>query len=139
MKPGAIAGLFNGHITMAKFTLVPNPTFKDVVKIPTPFDDSPEAGKLTMTFNHLKLSAQKEVHEAMVDGQMEAAKQGGDMVGVQVEYLMKICSGWALKEEFNADNVRELIENYPGAFNAISGRYIELSIQGKREEDRVKN
>jgi len=121
------------------FTIKAKPTFKHTVQIPVPWDSSPEAGKLTLTFNHQKLDVMKDTHRKMIDEISSAVSDGRDVMEPQVDYIMSICSDWALKDEFSRDNVLEMLQNYAKAFDAIATAYLSVMMNGKTEEERVKN
>jgi hypothetical protein len=48
-----------------------------------------------------------------------------------VTSFMAMVSGWDLEEEFNADNVALLIQNYISAAQATFQEYVHLLVEGK--------
>ncbi len=50
------------------------------------------------------------------------------------DFLLEIIAGWALPDKFNADNLAELIENYPAAMKAITETYYR-ELLGQREKN----
>ncbi|QBM23580.1 hypothetical protein E1B03_14525 [Citrobacter arsenatis] len=100
-----------------KFTLQPKPTFKANVSIPRAGD---EDGVLTFTFNHKPL-------KELADLEKLEGKTATD-------FLLEIIAGWALPDKFNADNLAELIENYPAAMKAITETYYR-ELLGQREKN----
>ena len=100
---------------MAKLVLQPNPQFKGAVEIPCA-GESPAT--VEFTFIHRTKSALDEFIKTRV---------GVD----DVESFMAMVSGWDLKEEFNADNVALLLENYISAAQATFQAYVRLLVEGK--------
>jgi Domain of unknown function (DUF1789). len=100
-----------------KFTLQPKPTFKANVTIPRAGDDD---GVLTFTFNHKPLKELAELEK--LDGKS------------LTDFLMDIIAGWALPDEFNAENLAILLENYPSAIKAIPEVYYR-ELMGQREKN----
>lgn len=100
-----------------KFTLQPKPTFKANVTIPRAGDDD---GVLTFTFNHKPLKELAELEK--LDGKS------------LTDFLMDIIAGWALPDEFNAENLAILLENYPRAIKVIPEVYYR-ELMGHREKN----
>lgn len=51
-----------------------------------------------------------------------------------VDFVLKIAQGWDLSDEFNAENIAALDDQYPGAIAAIGDLYRLILLEG-----RVKN
>jgi len=102
---------------MSKFTLQPKPTFKATVKIPRAGEAD---GELTFTFKHMPLN------------ELAALEKLDDKTAA--DFLCEIVAGWALPEECNPDNISELLQNYPGAMQAITRTYYS-ELLGNREKN----
>lgn len=100
---------------MAKLVLQPNPQFKGKVDIPRAGENS---ATIELTFIHRTRSA--------LDEFVKTRFGVGD-----VESIMEMVSDWDLKEEFNADNVAILVENYISAPQTIYQAYLNSLIEGK--------
>ncbi|NUU68424.1 hypothetical protein HQN64_20270 [Enterobacteriaceae bacterium BIT-l23] len=100
-----------------KFTLQPKPTFKANVKIPRA---GAEDGELTITFRHKPLKELSAIEK--LDGK------------TAVDFMMEIIDGWALPDEFNAENLEILLENYPSALRTIPETYYR-ELTGNREKN----
>ena len=100
-----------------KFTLTPNPTFMVTAIIPRAGE---EDGKVLFTFKHKRRSEiemlEKDLREGM-SADHEAKKAGTSSM---VKFIMDIATDWDLEDAFNIENVTEMLENYPRAFDAIS-------------------
>ncbi|MFS1537511.1 MAG: phage tail assembly chaperone [Candidatus Phlomobacter fragariae] len=94
---------------MAKFTLVPKPTFKVNVRIPVAGKKEPEV--VTFTFNH------KAMRELPIE-----------------EFYRQIIADWAIEEPYHAENLKLLFDNYPSAASAISTTYYS-ELLGQREKN----
>lgn len=99
-----------------KFRLQPNPTFKADVSIPRAGE---EDGKLTFTFRHKPF---KDVGPECLEGKNA------------VDFIMDITEAWALPEAFSRENMEVLLDNYPGAFNAITTKFYS-ELMGQREKN----
>lgn len=100
---------------MAKLTLNAAPTFK--AKVGIPVAGSP-AVSVEFTFKH-RTKADLEAHIKKVASEPESF---GD-----VQVVMGAVVGWELDDEFNAENVATLLQNYHGAGRAIMEAYgVEL-------------
>lgn len=104
----------------AKFTLIPDATFKYDVKIPRA---GAEDGVLTFTFLHKTRSQLEALENALRDAAEKQAKSGKSSNAPAVAFISEITRGWALPDEFNDENVAVLLENYPRAFDAIATTY----------------
>ncbi|MFC0225683.1 phage tail assembly chaperone [Serratia aquatilis] len=104
----------------AKFTLIPNPTFKVDVAIPRA---GAEDGVLTFTFKH-KTRTELEVLENTLREATEKQAEGGERSNAPlVDFVLEIAKAWALPDKFTKENVLVLLENYPRAFDAIAMAY----------------
>lgn len=112
---------------MAKFSLIPNPTFSVTASIPRA---GAEDGQLTFTFRHKTL----EELRAMDAKLQKAAEAKKDIVEPQADYLMEIVDGWALPDELNRENVITLLKNYPRAYDSIGLAYTK-ELMGIREKN----
>lgn len=118
-----------------QFSLNPNPTFLATVLIPVP-DADPQP--LQFTFKHmdrLQFADFLKSLDAAGVGKLEVqflevppAEIG---LNADVGYIMEIVSGWELKDEFNAANIRTLLSNYFGASKAIIQTYIDALTAAK--------
>lgn len=90
-----------------KFKLDPNPTFKAKVSIPVP---GSRPADVEFEFRHFTRDDY-------------AAIFSGDSTPTDKELILKIVKGWELEDEFNADNLDRLLQNYQGAASAIVGKF----------------
>lgn len=99
------------------FRLEPNPTFRAKIKIPVPGQTS---AVLDIEFRHKTRKA------AMKFGQ---SLEGRD----EVEALEEIIVNWSnCEQDYSRDALAQLIENYPGAFLAITAGYADELVHGRR-------
>ncbi|PRC93088.1 phage tail assembly chaperone [Solimicrobium silvestre] len=100
---------------MAKLTLQPKPEFKGTVEIPSAGD-----GLVTIevTFIHRT--------KTQLDEFIKTRTGVDDHVS-----FMDMVSGWDLKDKFNEDNVKLLLENYISAAQVTFQRYVALLVDGK--------
>ena len=100
---------------MAKLTLAANPTFTATVNIPLA---GGEAAEVVFTFKHRTRDALAEwvkVEQKDVDAILDAS------------------TAWDLTDEFNAENVEKLCQNYMGTLTAFMKTYIgELTAQKQK-------
>lgn len=101
----------------AKFQLQPKPTFKATVSIPRPGEDD---GELTFTFRHKPIKELSELET--LEGKSA------------IDFLADIIEAWALPDECSRANLEVLLDNYPGATNAIVSTYYR-EITGNREKN----
>ena len=102
---------------MAKLKLNPDPTFVAGVRIPVP---GGEADPVAFTFKH---RTREQVAEWL---QKQEASDADAVMGCAV--------GWDLADEFSAENVGRLCNNYPGAAGAIVIAYLE-ELRGARAKN----
>lgn len=102
---------------MAKLKLNPEPTFTIGVRIPVP---GGEADPVAFTFKH---RTREQV------GEWLRAKDADD-----TETVLACAVGWDLADEFNAENVARLCNNYPGAAGVIVVAYLE-ELRGARAKN----
>lgn len=100
---------------MGKLVLQPNPRFKGTVEIPRAGENP---ANIKFTFIHRTKSALDELIKTRF-GESD------------VDSFMAMVSGWELKDEFNADNVAALLENYISAAQATYQTYVHLLVEGK--------
>lgn len=104
---------------MAKLKLNPNPTFKAKVEIPVP-GEAPV--KVEFTFKHRTREEVQQLLEKL------------DETEHDVELVMKVASGWELLDDFNAENVRLLVDNYIASPKAIFEAYLQ-ALTGARSKN----
>ena len=101
-----------------KVTLGALPNFKLPVKFTMPNGDE---GKIVFTVKHRKASEIQDLYAS-------------ENPISDVEMITQLATGWDLEEEFNDENVKQLVEYYPAAALALTGHYLSaLAVQ------RVKN
>ncbi len=94
---------------MPKLKLIPNPTFQTKVAIPVAGGESAD---VLMTFVHRtrdEIKVFRETRDAKTDEQS----------------FMDMVTAWDLEDEFNAENVTKLLQNYAGAGVATYLRYMD--------------
>lgn len=100
---------------MAKLKLVAAPTFKAPVSIPVAGD---EPAVVELAFKHRTKTSLDAFIESFDDRP-------------PVESFMDMVIGWDLSDEFNAESVATLLENYIGTSRATFRAYLEQLISGK--------
>lgn len=92
-----------------KFTLNPNPTFKEKVQMPVP-----GAGLVPVefTFKHKT----RDEFKAFLDGLADRD---------DLDVIMEISSGWELEEPFDREHVGQMAERYIGSTHAVVTTYME--------------
>ena len=103
---------------MAKLKQNPEPTFKAKVGIPVPGSRTVE---VQFTFKHRTRDETLEWIDQSKDD--PAAKS-----------IMECAVGWELEDEFNAENVERLCNNYSGAGNAVVFAYLD-ELRGARAKN----
>ena len=103
---------------MAKFKLVADPTFKCKVLIPRA---GQEDGEIELTFKHY-------IKDTLIELENELQNKP------EIDFVMKLVSGWNLNEEFNKENMNILLNNYPAAIRAIMSSYYKEML-GQREKN----
>lgn len=93
----------------SKFQLTAKPTFKKKVSLPIP-GAQPE--KVEFVFHHKTSDELSEYLMTMV---------GRDIV----ECLLDILAGWDLEDEFSADNVKKLHQQFPSCWSPINEAYLD--------------
>lgn len=96
---------------MPKLKLNPEPTFKAKVGIPVP---GTRPVDVVFTFKH-------RTRDVLMEW-VETSSNDTD-----VQSIMDCATGWELDDEFNAENVDRLCNNYPGAGFAIVRTYLDES------------
>lgn len=109
----------------------------ETMLVPEPSDSSwvgDKPIKVAFTFNFLDrakvakmidgeiLHAQK-VAEQLATSGVSAADIATEVEDFQVSYLTKIVAGWGFEEEFNEENLRELVRNWDAIPAAIISTY----------------
>ena len=51
--------------------------------------------------------------------------------GSNIDYLMQVLDGWSLDEPFDRANVQQLVDEFPGAANAIMEAYRAAIVEGR--------
>lgn len=100
---------------MATLKLTANPTFKAKVTIPVTGEKPVE---VEMTFKHRTKTALDEFIQS---------RNGKE----DVESFMEMVTAWELEDEFNADSVKLLLENYIGSAVATYRKYIDELMAAK--------
>lgn len=100
---------------MAKLKLVAAPTFKAKVGIPVA---GGKAVDVEFVFRHRTKSELDEFIKT------RAEKSDADS-------FMDMCSGWDLDDEFNKENVEQLLESYIGSAVATYRAYIDELVAAK--------
>jgi hypothetical protein len=102
---------------MTKLKLKPAPTFKAKVAIPVP---GAEATEVEFTFKHRTRDELKAFTDSM--GERE-----------DLDQVLAMVEGWELSDEFNRENVAQLVANYFAAPRAIFFAYLEELTQAKEK------
>lgn len=110
---------------MAKLALKANPTFEVKVGIPT---HGGEPVEVSFTFKHKTRTQYDAFAKEFSEREVKSSE---DSIAADVDYIMAICCGWELDDEFNAANVRELVENRVAVSAALSAAYTQTLMQVK--------
>lgn len=94
---------------MAKLVLIAAPTFK--AKVPIPLAGGTPV-EVEFIFKHKTKTA--------LDEWIKTRAEKGDE-----ESVLDMASGWELSDEFNAESIKLLLENYIGSALAIYKTYVE--------------
>ncbi|OAM26211.1 hypothetical protein A7P96_00610 [Eikenella sp. NML03-A-027] len=100
----------------SKLKLQPHPTFKCKVDIPVPGAGVVEA---VFEFKHKGLNELERFWADNVDNPDPKVAEA-------------LVVGWELEDEFTTDNLRTLLDNYPGAARALISAYSEELITARR-------
>ncbi|QHJ83868.1 MAG: hypothetical protein [Bacteriophage sp.] len=110
-----------------KIKFNPNPTFKAVVKVPSPGDDSSSAseGEITFDFRHLKTTDVDKIHSEAAE-KISGAKTQADVLKAMAGHILKISAGWDICDEDKNDeavkmdevSVAHMLAYYPGMYTA---------------------
>lgn len=103
---------------MAKIRLEPNPTFDAPVLIPVP---GGEPVPVRFTFRHRTRDAVKEWVDSLAER-------------TDPQIIEDVASGWELDDDFTAENIDRLCQNYGGAAQAIFETYLR-ELRGAREKN----
>jgi hypothetical protein len=103
---------------MAKFKLIPSPTFK--AKVMLPQSGEAELVPLEFTFKHRTRDELKEFLErsATVD------QQGGADHASDVNSILSMAEGWELADPFNEESLATLVQNHISAPQLILETYL---------------
>jgi hypothetical protein len=101
---------------MAKIKLDPNPTFQAPVTVPV---HGAEPVQVSFTFRHRTRSA----WEAWLKDELPNLSDA--------EVIQALACGWELDDEFSAENIGRLLENYGGVGMAVFEAY-ERELSGAR-------
>lgn len=107
-------------------SIAPTAEFTAPVPIPCP-DREPDMVDFTFIYRS------REQMDEWIRGLETAAVESGDPLKADVEMVMGAASGWELSDEFNAENVRELLDKHAGAAIAIYQKYVTTSRVGKQK------
>ena len=79
-----------------------------------------------------------EIYPDLKDGPKESDGLGIDVVSTSreaserdVNYILAAASGWDLEDDFDAGKVKELVNDFPAAANAIMAAYRTAITEGK--------
>lgn len=100
---------------MAKLTLVANPTFKAKVGVPVAGSSPVE---VEFVFKHRTKTALDEFIKSRADKP-------------DAESFLAMVDGWNLDDEFNAENVELLLQNYIGTALATYRVYVDQLVQAR--------
>jgi hypothetical protein len=103
---------------MGKLKLNPDPTFREKVEIHVP------GGKPEPVIFTFKYRTRDEVQDFLKE------LEGMDDVAM----IMAIAKGWELDDEFNRDNVNQLVQSFIAAPKAILERYLQ-ALTGTRAKN----
>ena len=103
------------EFNVSKFKLEPAPTFKATVQIPVHGGDSVP---VVFEFKHRTRDELDAFYKPKKERTVE-------------EQLMDMVVGWDLDDEFNAENVAKLAQNYLGAAGALVTAYVAELMQAR--------
>lgn len=125
---------------MAKIVLGSAPkSFKHKVSFPMVGGGK---GEITVEFRYRNRSQFAEfiaeIYPELKDGSATEAAEGVDVVGNsakaverEVHYILAAAQGWDLAEDFDAASIKQLVNEFPAAANAITTAYREAITEGK--------
>lgn len=131
---------------MAKsFKLKANPTFKATVNIPLVGEDPMKVGFTFRTFNRIQLAELfekwKEQQVALLKEAEDAAEVGNELTMVewakkeivmQREQVKDIAVGWGFSDEFNDENIDELVGMSVSITDVIIEHYNEAYARARK-------
>jgi hypothetical protein len=100
---------------MAKLTLKVDPTFPAIVDIPKA---GSEPVQIRFDFKHRTKDELNEFTKTRADK-------------TDVEYIMEMATGWDLNDEFNAENINSVCQNYIASPLAIYMKYVDELVKAK--------
>ena len=112
--------VFLWEIVMSKLKLAHAPTFKTEVKIPTPAGEP-----VAVEFEFVWLS-----RKAMVEFADDCDRE--DLS--DADLVLKITKSWGFEDEFNAENMAYLLDEYPSAGVEIFSAFYK-AYNGAREKN----
>jgi putative N-acetylmannosamine-6-phosphate epimerase len=92
-------------VAKVKFVLDPAPTFKAKVELPV---HGGNTVPVEFTFKHRTKDEMAEFIKSTMN---------------DAESVMAMCEGWELEDEFNAENVAKMCQNYQGSWLAVLRTY----------------
>lgn len=101
---------------MPAFKLIPDPTFKAQVQIPV---HGGQTVPVEFTFKHRTRDQLDEFFKGVGERSVE-------------DSILDAAVGWSLDDEFTAENIKLLCENYMGAPAAIASTYTKELMQNRQ-------
>lgn len=101
---------------MTVFKLIPDPTFKAQVQIPV---HGGQTAPVEFTFKHRTREQLDEFFKSVGDRSVE-------------ESILDAAVSWSLDDEFTAENIKLLCDNYMGAASAIASAYTKELLQNRQ-------
>lgn len=102
---------------MAKFKLQPSPTFKSKVAIPIPGGRDEQ---IEFTFKRRDRQGIQDFAKGLEGKPFE-------------DIVMECAAGWDLEEPFDAEHVKELVDNYIGSGEAVLDSYMREHVKAKEK------
>jgi Phage tail assembly chaperone len=106
-------------------TIAPKAEFTASVPIPCP-DREPEMVEFTFLYR-----SREQLSEWVQT--LEASAEVDDPLKADMDMVLGAATGWELADEFNAENVRELLNKHPGSAISIYQQYVTASRAGKQK------
>jgi hypothetical protein len=107
-------------------SIAPKAEFTASVPIPCA-DREPDPVDFNFTYRS------REQLDEWIKGLELAAAGADDPLKVDVDMVMGCANAWELTDDFNAENVRELLNSHPGASSEIYKKYVTTSRAGKQK------
>lgn len=112
---------------MPKLSLNPSPTFSHPVEIPRPGADP---ATVVFTFKHRD---REQLDKWLTLDLPARAEKVTDGIELDTALILDCASGWDLEDEFNAENVGQLVRSYGGAPLQVYRVYLEQLRLGKQK------